>query len=381
MEAIDRYETALQLDPTFIHAYLMIGIVFYEGGYNVEADSMVKFLNEIRSDYTLEERKLITWLEAMLYSDLTGYYKVSREIAEFDADWQWNVGWGAYNLNRLYEAEEWFSQVDYARSFATTWEGYWAYYSTTLHLLDKHEDELSVQKERKRHFPQSRMALVGEVIAHMTLGNVQEALDMKKNIYGPLEGSNPAQGIYWAATEFWVHGYQIEAGELIEETIKWLSERPESERAGHRSTLFDALLFSVFSLGPEAREESAEQTSLRNKRIKQLQQIADEMVQEEPLNEGYLGRLGVLHAELGDQEMASQAFATLGDLKGLFLHGRHLYWQAAIAAHLGQHAQAVVLLYDAQNEGRAFSILFHRDPTWVSMKDHPDFIEFMRPKK
>lgn len=105
---------------------------------------------------------------------------------------------------------------------------------------------------------------------------------------------------------------------MIEETIKWLSERPESERAGHRSTLFDALLFSVFSLGPEAREESAEQTSLRNKRIKQLQLIADELVQEEPLNEGYLGRLGVLYAELGDQEMASRAFATLGDLNGPF---------------------------------------------------------------
>ena len=109
-------------------------------------------------------------------------------------------------------------------------------------------------------------------------------------------------------------------------------------------------------------------------------QIANELIEAEPLNENYLGRFGIVQAKLGNEETAAQALESLRSLEGPFLHGRQLYWQAAISTHLGRQVQAVALLYDAQREGRAFSIDFHRKPTWNLLKDHPDFIEFMRPK-
>ena len=154
----------------------------YDGGFNAEADSMVQFLNEIRNDFTLNERKLVTWFKAMLHNDLTGYLQVCREIAEFDADWQWNTGWGAFNVNRLYEAENWFAQVDPDKSgLAATFESFWGTYGATLHMLGKHEAELQVVNDRRQRFPESRNAFVMEIIAHIALGNLQEAKDLSSN--------------------------------------------------------------------------------------------------------------------------------------------------------------------------------------------------------
>ena len=112
-----------------------------------------------------------------------------------------------------------------------------------------------------------------------------------------------------------------------------------------------------------------------------MQEIASDLVDEEPSNEDNLGRLGVLHAQLGDRENSSRIFEVLGDLEKPYLHGRNIYWQAAIAAQLGEHSRAVTLLYDAHSKGNSFSSGFHRDPVWEPLRDHLGFIEFMRPKK
>ncbi len=390
MESIERYQKAVALDSTFIHAYLMIGIVFYDGGFNAEADSMVQFLNEIRDDFTLNERKLVTWFKAMLHNDLTGYLQVCREIAEFDADWQWNTGWGAFNVNRLYEAENWFAQVDPDKSgLAATWESFWGTYGATLHMLGKHEAELQVVNDRRQRFPESRNAFVMEIIAHIALGNLQEAKDLKKDIYVPMERINPGHGLIVLAKEFAAHGYEKEARDFIEEAIQWFRERPESERTAHRVNLFDALNISVFTLGTkESLQQAVEQeqqkiqlTSNRDERIQMMRQIVQELVEEEPSNEDYQGRLGILYAQLADRENAARIFGMLGDLDEPYLHGTNIFWQAAIAAQLGEHSRAVTLLYDAQSKGNAFGSGFHRDPVWMPLKDHPGFREFIRPKK
>ncbi|MEE9168801.1 MAG: serine/threonine-protein kinase, partial [bacterium] len=389
-DAIERFQKALQLDPTFIHANLMIAIAFYDGGFNAKADSMLQFLNKIRNDFTSNERKLITWLKAMLHNDLTGYLQVCREIAEFDTDWQWNTGWGAGRVNRLYEAEEWFARVDSVKgSLAITWEPFWDVYGTALHMLAKHEAELQVVNKRRKRFPESRAAFVAEIIVHIALGNLQKALELKKDIYVPMERINPGQGLMLLAKEFAVHGYEKEARKFIEEAIQWFRERPESERKAHRVNLFDALNISVFSSGfAEPLQQTAEQeqqkiqsTSNKDDRIQIMRRLAKELVDEEPANEDYQGRFGILYAQLADREKASRIFKVLGNLDKPFLHGKNIYWQAAIAAQLGELSRAVTLLYDAQSKGNAFNSGFHRDLVWKPLREYPGFIEFMRPKR
>jgi tetratricopeptide (TPR) repeat protein len=389
MESVERFEKAVALDSSFINAYLMIGLVFYDFGFLAEGDSMVEFLNDIRNDFTLQERKLIIWFKTMLHNDLTGYLQVCREITEFDADWHWNTGWGAVRLNRLSEAVEWFSQIDPDNSFSSMWEGYWIIHEVTLHMLGRHEDELQVVNEHRQRFQESLYALVEEITAHMALGNLQKAMELKKDIYVPMEVMNPGQGLIRLAKEFAVHGYEKEAQESIEEAIQWFRGRPESERRAHQVNLFDALDISVFSLGTEeSLQQTVEQekqeiqlTSNRDERIQMMRQIAQELVEEEPSNEDYQGRLGILYAQLGDRENASRIFKLLGELDKQFLHGKNIFWQAAIATRLGELSRAVTLLYDAQSKGNAFNSGFHRDLVWKPLREYPGFIEFMRPKR
>lgn len=338
---------------------------------------------------TLNERKLLLYHQSWLNGDLVRHLQVSREIAEFDSDWHYNVAWGAVRLNRLYEAEEWYTKINPDSSWVKTWEPYWGEFGFVLHLLGKHEDELRIVKDRRKRFPESRTALVAEILAHIALGNLQDAMDLKKDIYISMEGINPGQGLMRVATEFKTHGHEKEAGETNEEAILWISKRPESERKDYRVNLFDALYYSVYSFGIKepfqqtlAEEEQKLQfTSVRDERIQMMRKIANDLVEEEPSNENYQGRLGIFYAKLGNSEKASQILQILGDLEKPYLYGQNIFWQAAIAAQLGEHSRAVSLLYDAQSKGDPFGSWFHRNPFWQPLRKHPDFIEFIRPKR
>jgi len=389
IESIERFNRALELDSTFYHAYFMMIGAFLDGESPAQADSIVEIINQKRNALTLNERKLLTFNESWLNGDLLGFLQVSREIAEFDSDWRYNVGWGAGRLNKLYEAEEWYSKVDPDSSWIKTFEPYWGEYGWVLHLLGKHEDELRLVDDRRKRFPESRTALVAEILAHIALGNLQSALELKKDMYVSMEGINPGQSLMRAAMEFETHGYKKEARESIEEAIRWFSERPQSERTAHRVNLFDALGISVFALDTEdSLQQAAEQeqkkmqlTSNRDTRIQMMRQITSELVDEDPLNENYQGRLVILYAQLGDRENASRIFRLLSNLDRPFLHGKNIFWQAAIAAQLGELSRAVTLLYDAQSKGNDFGSWFHRDPIWRPLRNHAGFKEFMRPKK
>jgi len=387
LESIERFNRALELDSTFDHAHSMMIGAFLDAGYPAQADSIVEIINQKRNTLTLNERKLLTFYETWLNGDLLGSLQVSREIAEFDSDWRPNIGWGARRLNKLYEAEECYTKIDPDSSWVKTWEPYWGQYGDVLHMLGKHRDELLVVNDRRRRFPESRTALVAEILVHVALGNLQSALDLKKDIYVSMEGLNPGQGLIRLAMEFETHGNEKEARECIEEAIQWFGERPESERMAHRVSLFDALRNSVFALGlSESLKQALEQqnmqlTSNRDVRVQMMRQIAQELVEEEPSNEDYQGRLGILYAQLGDRENAAHIFKLLGNLDRPYLHGKNIFWQAGIAAQLGEHSRAITLLYDAQSKGNAFGSWFHRDPVWTPLKVHPGFKEFMRPKR
>jgi hypothetical protein len=60
--------------------------------------------------------------------------------------------------------------------------------------------------------------------------------------------------------------------------------------------------------------------------------------------------------------------------------GRESYWQACIAALLGEKERAMTLLHDAYTQGRAFTIWLHRDMDLEPLRDYPPFQELLRPK-
>jgi len=384
IESIERFNKALELDSTFHHAHSMIIGAYLDNGSYAQADSVVRILNQKRNLLTLNERKLLRFYESWVNGDLLGTLEVSREIIEFDADWGYNVGWAASQVNRLHEAEEWFSKIDPDDSWVESFEHYWGQYGAVLHMQGKHEDELRIVNDRRSRFPDSRYAIAAEVVAHIALGNLKSAFILKKDFYATLKGINPGLRYTWIALEFSAHGYYREARKSIEEAMQWFIERPDSEKTMHRIDLFDALYHSEFlynQKGAATEPEDLQLTSERNPRIQMMFQITTELVNENPMNESYLGRSGILYGCLGDSKNASRILTILEGLDKPYIYGSNIYWQAAVSAQMGQHSRAVALLYDANSQGYPFSIDFHRNTIWEPLRDQTDFIEFMLPKK
>jgi hypothetical protein len=91
------------------------------------------------------------------------------------------------------------------------------------------------------------------------------------------------------------------------------------------------------------------------------------------------GFVGVLAARRGDRAAALAADRALATLHGPYVHGRHTYWRARIAALLGERERALALLREALQEGQMYPAL-HGAADLAPLRDLPAFQELIRPK-
>ena len=102
-----------------------------------------------------------------------------------------------------------------------------------------------------------------------------------------------------------------------------------------------------------------------------------------PQNEQYVGLLGVLAAQRGDQA-AAEIDERLAGLQRQYGRGQTTFWRACIAAQLGRRDEAVTLLRRALAEGYVFNGLFflgaHLEPSFAALRGSAPFEELLRPK-
>jgi hypothetical protein len=115
-------------------------------------------------------------------------------------------------------------------------------------------------------------------------------------------------------------------------------------------------------------------------RFDEAESIAEGLSAEFPSNIEYRGYSGTLAARRGDVAEARRISESLDELDNPYNHGRHTYWQGCIAAQLGEHELAMMLLRDAFSQGRSFDLWIHRDQDFEPLQDYPPFQEFLRPK-
>jgi len=90
--------------------------------------------------------------------------------------------------------------------------------------------------------------------------------------------------------------------------------------------------------------------------------------------------LGSKNARRGDREGAMKISDELAAIDRRFLFGRHTYWRACIAAHLGEKERAVALLRESFSQGRSYRVGLHRDINLEPLWDYQPFKELLRPK-
>jgi hypothetical protein len=116
-------------------------------------------------------------------------------------------------------------------------------------------------------------------------------------------------------------------------------------------------------------------------RWEEARAVFEELESVSPNRPDYIGNLGVLAARLGDEDEARALDRRLADLEGPYRFGSHTLWRARITAQLGDLEVALGHLRDALSEGAAFPFdILHREADFDPLRNHPAFLEILRPK-
>jgi tetratricopeptide (TPR) repeat protein len=371
--AIELFEPISEKSPTFLGHVPLLAMAYYNSGRWAEAKAVIHDLSERLDELSPHDVHKVEYLQARIEGDHAKALHAARHAAELDPDFTWLEGLSALRLNRILEARDAFTRLN--RGYADTprlrqWTPYWHHHSRTLHMLGEHEEELEIAKEGRQYRPEAPLRVFSEVRALVGLGRVTEAMQLlDENLALPDTPSPlwpPGRLIMETSLELQAHGHLESAEALLERALAWYRSRPPSEakNEGIRSYYAQTLFMAGY---PEEAEA-----------------IFRELSDENPDDIVYRGGLGVLAACLGDHESARETMDYLRNLNRPHLFGHHYYWQAAIAAHLGERQRAVDLLREGFVQGLPYLGVYsrglHLPVDLATLKDYAPFQELMRPK-
>jgi hypothetical protein len=113
-------------------------------------------------------------------------------------------------------------------------------------------------------------------------------------------------------------------------------------------------------------------------RWRDLEDLIIRLIDTQPSDHQLAGWLGVVAR--GDREKAMRISADLPAGDSPRAQGWRIYWQAAIAAHLGEKDRAVELLAEAFSKGYPYGVFLHTSMEFEPLWDYPLFQELIEPK-
>jgi DNA-binding SARP family transcriptional activator/TolB-like protein len=370
-EAIEHFERAIALDPTYPAPRLGTAVAHLNLGTHAVADSLLREMDRFKEGWGAYDRAYLAMLMTWLGEDQAARFEATKRLAAM-SDWAVpQAGVEAVRLNRPREAIQILGRVDPARAeHARRRAWYWSSLADAHHMLGDHGQELRVARQARSLVPDDPAHLFLEARALAALGQLAAAGEVVKARASFPAQRDPEPGAMLVAVghELRVHGHTAAARAMYARAIRWYRERPDDEQPRYRADLARALLF--------AEERDAARA------------LFEELVVEEPEDTDYQGALGMLAAQAGDQAVAEQIADWLGDRTGPFswtapgwwARSNPTYWRACIAAHLDRPSEAVSLLARAFDQAVWYGRHPHTDPCLDPLRDYPPFRELMRPK-
>jgi len=353
-EALTYFYRALELDSTFIAPRFYIVFAHGNLGEHALADSNAQLLNTRRPLLTEYQRNTLDWQLARLHGDEMAALEATRARGGID------VGVQALRVNRPQEAVNALAHV----GDLTDWYFHWLALTEAYHGLGDYTREFGEVQRGREVYRERLRPLMSEIRALAGLGRIDQvyrALDVSLELPEE-EGLTPATVMLEAAAELRAHGFRAVSIEIADRAIEWLLSHPRDEPAAPAGR-FDLAL-----------------ANYQAERWEEARGIFEELAAELPNDVNVLGFLGVLAARRGDRDEALRISEGLTGLAAPRDFGRDLYWQACIAAQLGESERAMALLREAYASGRVFSILLHRDMDLEPLHDYAPFQQFVRPK-
>jgi DNA-binding SARP family transcriptional activator/TolB-like protein len=354
-QALDFFYQAVAVDSSFLEARFYIYLAHASRGEWQAADSNAQLLVPFRSSMTPYQRATLDWFLAASRGDRIGALQAARARGGV-----LDIGVEALKANYPQEAVHALT----SSPNLSGWYFHWLTLIEAYHMLGDYLSELSEAQRGREAFPERLRMLEGEVRALAALGDTGEvrARLHESLLLAPDDGYSPGDVMIGAAAELRAHGSRAASLEAAERAIDWYRSRPGEETATgwYRYSLAHALYL----------REQWDAARL----------LFEELASEAPSDINLRGFLGVLAARRGDVETARTISEGLAGTAPRGDFGRDLYWQACIAALLGEPERAMELLRDAYARGRAFTIFLHRDMDLEPLRDYPPFQEFIAPK-
>jgi tetratricopeptide (TPR) repeat protein len=359
-DAMEYFYRAAALDTLFFDTRYFLILSHYNVGELAAADSNAALLEGMRTRMTRWQRYAYDWAATLARGSRVDELNAARLVGG------WDLVQAALRANYPREALAVLEDLRDAGNMSPTRRTprFWDNITTALHMLGEHERELGEARQGREHFPEHFSTLHNELVALVALGRVEEVREgiERSRLLPPQQGWLAPGLMSLVAAELRRHGHREASLEVAQRAVDWYLMRPAEE------------------MNDPFRRYSLMELYYQAERFADAEPLAEELVAQYPTNIDYVGYLGTLAARRGDVTEARRISHSLGELGDVYDHGNHTYWQACIAAQLGEAERAMLLLRDAFSQGRSFDLWLHRDMDFEPLWDYPPFQEFIRPK-
>jgi len=364
-EAIKRFRWAAVLDTMFTWPLVEAAVTALQLGERAPADSTLVAVTRVRDRLTPLQKDVIAFVEATRAENWPEASRALRVAAQLAPDrYAYRYAISATHVNRPREVVAALSYPGLDTLSRNAALSYWNVLTLAYHQLGDHETELAMARRARSHRKGSLVALTQEIRSLAALGRPAKVLSLLDSAASlPREGwFTPAWSMETAARELRAHGQIDAARAALEQAVAWHRHRPREEEAteARRAQLAD-VFYLLGDLDSAEREYAA-------------------LFAMDSTNASYLAALGAIAGRRGRRTVAESIAVRLQMMeRAVPLPGNDAtLGRARIAALLGDHRQALVLLVQAF--GPAGTNMLHDDVDFEGLRNDPRFREFIRPK-
>jgi tetratricopeptide (TPR) repeat protein len=365
-EAIAHFERGLEMDPDFHAARMWVAYARANIGEHERARHDLSILEENLGQMTPVEQAFVQSQKSLLVDrDYPAAMRALRRALELAPQLEWiraDIAWRALDMNLPGEAIAALEPIlDSSASgralFDSVVPGFLA---EAHHTLGNYERELEYANLGLESYPEESDFYFAKLRALAAMGQVEAVNDV-------IEEFRRAQTVRWsvgwlmmeAARELRAHGHRQESDTMAVRSVEWYENHPPED--AWEGGFFGAALWTAG-------------------RVDDAEELAVKWAARQPSEGRWAVRRAVNAATKGDDDTARQISENLPAGDDPRARAQRIYWQGAIAAHLGEKERAVALLAEAFSNGHRFEVHVHQVISWEPLWDYPPFQELIRPK-
>jgi TolB-like protein/tetratricopeptide (TPR) repeat protein len=343
-QALPHAYEAIRLDSTSTSALLWAALMEWGESWNLpKVDSLLRRVDSLKTQLPPYDRAHLDWLRAYLDGNLEGVLNAARrrpDLAGGSAVVQANI-----RLNRVDQAYALITDV-MKRPRDQRHPISWTFLTQILHMRGQHEREL---EEARQGLAEMRVAASKPAIVEL-LGYETRALaalgrmeDLRRAL-DELHTLRPSSESFASATqELRWHGHPDSATAIGRLTVQWYHDAL-TDSSDRRVRLL--LAQTLFELGRwnDARTAFAELAAEKPPATFTMERgLSRDIIP--------VAYLGIDDARRGDTTAANAVIKQLAESDGTYRFGEREYWEALIAAELGQCERTVALLNQSLEKG------------------------------